>query len=48
MLGIILTIIVILFVIAASKTEEKENLIFFGSEYENYMKRTKMFIPYLF
>lgn len=46
--GIILALIVTLFAIAASKTEEKENILFFGSAYKDYMKKTKMFFPYLY
>ncbi len=33
--------------IIAAKVEEKENLDFFGSAYAEYMKRTKMFIPFV-
>lgn len=36
------------FLILTARTEERENLSFFGSAYEEYMKRTKMFIPGLF
>ncbi|MCX8010970.1 MAG: isoprenylcysteine carboxylmethyltransferase family protein [Ignavibacteria bacterium] len=31
-----------------AKTEEKEMIARFGSKYIDYMKRSKMFIPYLF
>ncbi|MFH0990447.1 MAG: isoprenylcysteine carboxylmethyltransferase family protein [bacterium] len=31
-----------------AKKEEKEMVAKFGFEYESYMKRTKMFLPYLF
>lgn len=34
--------------IATAMQEEKEMLIKFGEEYHTYMKRTTMFIPYLF
>ncbi len=34
--------------IATARTEERENISFFGSSYEEYIKRSKMFIPYLF
>jgi len=33
------------FLIAAARIEEAENLQHFGSEYTEYMKKTKMFIP---
>jgi protein-S-isoprenylcysteine O-methyltransferase Ste14 len=35
------------FLMVTAKIEERENISFFGSSYEQYMKRTKMFIPYL-
>jgi len=31
-----------------AKMEERENLLYFGSSYAEYMKSTKMFIPYVF
>ncbi len=34
--------------ITTAKTEEHENISFFGSSYEEYIKRSKMFIPYMF
>jgi len=37
-----------LFLVATSRMEEKENLRYFGDEYMEYMKRTRMFIPFLF
>ena len=36
------------FLVATAWVEEQENLQRFGAEYEAYMKRTKMFIPFLF
>jgi protein-S-isoprenylcysteine O-methyltransferase Ste14 len=36
-----------LFLVATARVEEAENLRFFGEEYQEYMKRTKMFVPYL-
>jgi protein-S-isoprenylcysteine O-methyltransferase Ste14 len=36
------------FWIATAKAEERENVQYFGEAYESYMKRTRMFIPYLF
>jgi protein-S-isoprenylcysteine O-methyltransferase Ste14 len=36
------------FLVATAKVEEKENVEKFGSGYIDYMKRTKMFMPYLF
>jgi protein-S-isoprenylcysteine O-methyltransferase Ste14 len=34
--------------VATAKSEERENISFFGSSYGEYIKRSKMFIPYLF
>jgi len=36
------------FLIACARVEERENIRFFGAAYGGYMKRTKMFIPWLF
>lgn len=44
---IVLAVITTFFLIMTAKREEAENLIFFGTEYESYMKDTKMFIPFL-
>jgi len=46
--SIILTATAVLFIILTAKTEEKENINFFGPSYSEYMKATKMFIPYIF
>ncbi|MBN1147022.1 MAG: isoprenylcysteine carboxylmethyltransferase family protein [Anaerolineales bacterium] len=37
-----------LFLTLTAKTEEAENIRYWGEEYRGYMERTKMFIPYLF
>jgi len=42
---VLLTVAAIIFVVLTAKTEEKENLKFFGSDYKTYIKKTKMFIP---
>jgi len=34
--------------VATARAEEAENLRFFGPEYEEYRKRTKMFVPFFF
>jgi len=47
-LTIILTVIIVLFLILTAKVEEKENINFFGKSYLEYMKETKMFVPYIF
>lgn len=36
------------FLIATAKAEEKENVEKFGEAYMKYMKKTKMFIPFVF
>ena len=36
------------FLIVTAKIEEKENIKFFGPEYKEYMKQTRMFVPYIF
>lgn len=36
------------FLAATAHVEEVENVKYFGEEYMEYMKRTKMFIPFLF
>jgi protein-S-isoprenylcysteine O-methyltransferase Ste14 len=46
--GASLAVITIFFMTVTAKIEEAENIRFFGSAYQSYMKRTKMFIPFLF
>ena len=46
--GALSTLITSAFLVATAKTEEKENIAFFGSSYEAYIKKSKMFIPHLF
>jgi protein-S-isoprenylcysteine O-methyltransferase Ste14 len=36
------------FLVATAKAEEQENIRFFGTSYQSYIKQTKMFIPFLF
>ena len=36
-----------LFLLATAKADEDECIQFFGTEYQNYMKHTKRFIPFL-
>lgn len=43
-----LAILCTFFLIATARMEERENMNYFGDEYKEYMKRTKMFIPFLF
>lgn len=37
-----------LFLLATAKVEERENLRYFGRAYADYMKQTKLFVPFLF
>jgi protein-S-isoprenylcysteine O-methyltransferase Ste14 len=37
-----------LFLVLTAKADERECIQFFGSQYLDYRKRTKMFLPYLF
>jgi len=43
-IGLISTV----FLYFTSKLDEKECINYFGNKYSDYMKRTKMFIPYIF
>jgi protein-S-isoprenylcysteine O-methyltransferase Ste14 len=45
---VMISIITFVFLILTAKVEEKENINFFGNYYLEYMKETKMFIPYIF
>jgi len=44
----IIALLSTIFLYMTSKFDEKECLIYFGIKYEDYMKRTKMFIPAIF
>jgi protein-S-isoprenylcysteine O-methyltransferase Ste14 len=46
-LGGLLAVTATLFLVATARVEEAENLRFFGEAYQEYIKRTKMFIPFL-
>ncbi|MFC1726412.1 methyltransferase family protein [candidate division KSB1 bacterium] len=48
LLGITLAVISTVFLVITAKIEETENLRFFGEAYQSYMKKTKMFIPFIF
>ncbi len=45
---IILTAVVLISIVITAKVEEKEMIKKFGTEYLDYMKKTKMFIPFIF
>lgn len=46
-IGLCLAIPASLFLFITAKIEERENINFFGEPYREYMKKSKMFIPYL-
>ena len=48
LIGGVLTVVATLFLFATAKADEAECIQFFGAEYQNYMKHTKRFIPFLF
>ena len=43
-----LVIVATIFLVATAKADESECTQFFGAEYQEYMKQTKRFIPFLF
>jgi protein-S-isoprenylcysteine O-methyltransferase Ste14 len=45
--GIIISVLTSLCLYLTARREEKENIRTFGSQYYNYMQKSKMFIPYL-
>ncbi len=47
-LNMLLALIATAFLVATARTEEAEDVRFFGSAYREYMQRTRMFIPFLF
>jgi protein-S-isoprenylcysteine O-methyltransferase Ste14 len=46
--GMALGLLTTVSLIKTARTEENENIAFFGSSYQEYMKNTKMFIPFIF
>jgi protein-S-isoprenylcysteine O-methyltransferase Ste14 len=48
LLGFLLAAIGTVFLFATARIEESENLARFGNDYAEYMKSTRMFIPFLF
>jgi protein-S-isoprenylcysteine O-methyltransferase Ste14 len=45
--GLLLALVCV-FLTATARLEERRNLVRFGMAYEDYRKRTKMFIPFIF
>lgn len=48
LIGIALAVTATLFLLATAKADETECTQFFGPQYQEYMKHTKRFVPYLF
>ena len=46
--GGILALVACGFLLLATRAEEAENIRYFGNEYREYMKRTRMFVPFIF
>jgi protein-S-isoprenylcysteine O-methyltransferase Ste14 len=46
-LGVLLALAATLCLIATAKADEAECIRFFGTNYEAYMKQTKMFVPFV-
>jgi protein-S-isoprenylcysteine O-methyltransferase Ste14 len=47
-LGGLLALLATIFLMLTARVEEDENIRFFGTAYQEYMKQSKMFVPYLF
>ena len=47
-IGLVLAVLTTMLLVLTGKFEERENIRYFGNEYIEYMKRTKMFIPFMF
>jgi protein-S-isoprenylcysteine O-methyltransferase Ste14 len=46
--GVLLALAATLFLIATARADEAECIRFFGQTYQDYMKQTKRFVPFLF
>ncbi len=47
-LQVLLVVVIFVSMVFTAKIEEREMLKKFGSEYEEYIKKTKMFIPFIY
>jgi protein-S-isoprenylcysteine O-methyltransferase Ste14 len=47
-IGGILALTASTFLVATARIEEAEDIHYFGTSYQDYMKQTKMFVPFLF
>jgi protein-S-isoprenylcysteine O-methyltransferase Ste14 len=48
LLGMILALAATVFLVATAKADESECIHFFGPPYQEYMEKTRMFVPYIF
>ncbi len=48
LINIVLILVISALLVATAKIEEKENIRFFGVAYTNYMRHSRMFIPWIF
>ena len=46
--GAVLALAAMLLLVVTARIEERENARYFGPAYDAYLKRTKMFVPFLF
>jgi protein-S-isoprenylcysteine O-methyltransferase Ste14 len=44
--GVLLVIVASAFLVRTARVEERENIQYFGEAYQEYMKRTRMFVPF--
>jgi protein-S-isoprenylcysteine O-methyltransferase Ste14 len=47
-LGLVLALGATVFLVLTARSDEAECIRFFGSEYQEYMKKSRMFVPYVF
>jgi protein-S-isoprenylcysteine O-methyltransferase Ste14 len=47
-IGLILVVTITILLAITAQKEEKENIQYFGEKYQEYMKQTKRFVPYIY
>ena len=47
-ISVLLAVLITIFLVLTARREETENITFFGEAYRDYMKQTKMFVPFIF
>jgi protein-S-isoprenylcysteine O-methyltransferase Ste14 len=45
--GLLRIVVATIFLAITSLVEEQENIAYFGEKYNQYMKRTRMFVPFI-